>query len=83
MGRESNAAELLELAHLVLVLLAIQRDRMSPRNLAALLVNETVAPTPVMVGSVGIWHGGWLHLGFTGGTGGDRTASRVVDVIKK
>ena len=50
MGRESNAAELLELAHLVLVLLAIQRDRMSPRNLAALLVNETAARTPVMAG---------------------------------
>ena len=61
MGRESNAAELLiELAHLVLVLPAIQRDRMSPRNLAALLVNETAARTPVMVGSVGVWHGGLL-----------------------
>ena len=63
MGRESNAAaDLLELAHLVLVP-AIQRDRMSPRNLAALLVNETAAaaPAPVMVGSVGVlpmyvWH---------------------------
>ena len=61
MGRESNAAKLLllELAHLVLVP-AIHRDRMSPRNLAALLVNETAAPAPVMVGSVGVWHGGLL-----------------------
>ena len=80
MGRESNAAELLiELAHLVLVLPAIHRDRMTPRNLAALLVNETAARTrtPVMAGSVGMvarrWR--WLTSGLrVRWSGGGRTS---------